>query len=137
MGQQAGIGQCGIAHPDEDPAPALVDGITPHPCLVGDALLPRNAHAAPVALIGHAVIAAFEPVAHQAPQGERQLAMAAGVGQGDGAAVLAPVEDDPVAQHGAGGEGAADLVVPGGDVPVIAQEHMAASPLHAATGYSI
>ena len=66
---------------------------------------------------------ALQRIPHQLAHRQRQVAVGATVLERDRSAVLQPVEDDRLAQDDAAEGAPADLVIVGGDVPVISQEH--------------
>ena len=120
---QRRIGAFRIAHPDPDPVEALDQRIGPDRRVGRDLCLARDFDTAPAAVEAQPVIAATQRVAFEPAKGERQVAMAAAILERDRRAVLLAVKDDRLAEDHPGQRLAADLAVPGRDIPGIAQEH--------------
>jgi hypothetical protein len=118
------IGERRIAHPDPQPFVALDHRIGFHLGGLRDHVLARHAHALAGAVEAQAVIVALQHVAFdELAHRQRQAAVRTAVLQRDGGAVLGAVEHDRLAEDDAAERLAPDLVIHGGDVPGIAQEH--------------
>jgi len=70
---------------------------------------------------------ALERVADQCPHGERQMPMRAAILERDRRAVFQAVENDGLAENDAAERMPRDLAVIGCDIPVVSEEHGAAS----------
>ncbi len=123
----AGSAPWALAHPDPQQAVACVQGVGAHAGARGYLFHAGHFDAAAAAIESQAVVTAFKVVALDAAQRERQLAVRAGVFQGGRAAVGLAVEHDVFAQHAHGQGLVAELPVPRGDVPGVAQKHGAGS----------
>ncbi|MCY1445530.1 hypothetical protein D9M71_620470 [compost metagenome] len=69
------------------------------------------------------MVAALDHIAEQAPHGQRQLAVRAGVFQGDDGAVGLAIENDGFAKEDGRVQGLFHFGIPGGGVPGVSQEH--------------
>ena len=126
IGHGGGIGEGRIARPDPDQPMPLDDRIAPHRGRGVDRLLRRHMGAAPGGIEHQPMIAAHDLVADQPAHRERQQPMPAGVlERGDGA-VGAAVENDVMAADRSGRERAPDLMAPGGRIPGVQGEGLAA-----------
>ena len=119
------VGLFRLAHPYPEQAVALVNGVGAHLGDMGNTLCTRNAGAGARTVEGQAVIAAFHVVALDAAHGERQLAMGTGIFERGRASVLLAVKHDVYTEDGDGLQLAANLVIPGCDVPGILEKHLA------------
>src|SRR5690606_10815549 len=77
------IGERRVAHPDPDPAPALGHREAAHRGARRNLLLAGDAHALAAAVEGHAVVAALQRVALERALGKGEVAVRAGVLEGD------------------------------------------------------
>ena len=116
--------QLRIAHPDPQQAVARDNGIAAHVRSLRNAVGTGQANALSAAIIGHAVISAFDVVAFDASHGQRQFAVHAGVFERNRTAVGFAVQHDPLIQHFDRHEPVRELNVQGRHVPCIAQEHL-------------
>src|SRR5690242_7964876 len=114
-----------IAGPDPDPVVLLYDRISAHPGRWRDAFLARDAHAFAARIELQAVIRALHDVGDELAHRQLRLAMAATVFQRDRLAVERAKQQHRLLQNDPAAHVAADLVIPGGDVPGVADEHAA------------
>ena len=118
------VGALRLTHPDPQQAVTLMQGVSTHTRTGRRAVHARHLDAGTAAVKGQAVVAAFQVVALDAPQRERQFAVRAGVFECGRAAVGFAVEHDVLAQHAHSQRLVAELTVPGSDVPGVAQKHV-------------
>ncbi len=118
------VGLLRIAHPDPDPAVLGHHRIGAHAGRGGDHLLAGNLGAAAGPVEPQAVVHAAQLVALDPAQGQRREAVAAAVGHGDHAARGRAVDHHRLIDDGPrDGLLWRQIVIPGGDVPAIADEH--------------
>ncbi len=118
------VGAGRIAHPDPHQVIALDDRVAPHAQLRRDHVLAGDLGAAPGRVVPDAVIHAAHAVALTATLRQQRTAMRAAVVQRNDLAAVAPVEQHVILEQRAGEHSSVDqLVVPGGDVPAVSEEH--------------
>src|SRR5207248_363141 len=93
-----------------------------------DAVLARNLHARAGGIELQPVIRALHDIADELAHRERRLPVAAAVFQGHRLTVDGTIKDHRLAEDDPSQHAAADLVVPGGDVPGVANEHRVPPP---------
>src|SRR6266850_3264288 len=120
---QAGISLRRVAGPDPDPVVLLDDRVGLHFRRGRDAVLAGDLHAGARGIELQAVIRAMHDVADQLAHRELRLPMAAAVLERDGLALDRAIQHDRLVEDDAPDHAASDLVIPGGDVPGVANEH--------------
>ncbi len=122
VGDQGGIGEPGVAHPDPQGRMPLREWEGGHLGVRRDAVAVGAAHARARAVEAQAVVAALDRVADEAAAVEMGEAVRTAVVQGDGRAVLAAEHHHRRVQQPACEQPAPDLLGPGGDIPDVAHE---------------
>ena len=122
-GRDHGVGDRGVAHPDPDQAVFFMHRIGADLRGGRDAPPAGCPDALSRAVEGQSVIAAFHRVALDASLGQRQLAMRAGILQGDNLAFAVAEHANLFAKDKDLLEAVSDLVAPGRDIPGVLQKH--------------
>ena len=113
-----------VAHPHPDPAMAFGHRITSDTRRLRNRLLPRNTHALAAAIVGEAVVVTLEAIVDHAALVQGIVPVAAPVFECRNAAVTLAVKNQRLVEnHPSKRFICGDFMVPGGDIPGIAQKH--------------
>ncbi len=123
IGDLVRIGERRIAHPYPQPAIPLDHRIAFDLRRRRYGVLARHLHASAGAVISQAMVVALQMIADELSHGKRQVAVDAAVLERGGRAVLFAEKHDRLAEDHPPERLACNLVLRGGDVPEIFQEH--------------
>ena len=123
IGDERGVGQRWLAHPDPHERVLLVHRIDPHARLGRDRVLAGNVDAGAGRVEAQAMIAALDDIAIEAPERQRDITVRTAILHRDDLARLRPEEDHPFAEQAALEQAVQNLGRVGGDLPAVGHEH--------------